>query len=132
MVPWVGLQSVIVVLFPGHTYLLLNLDQARRFDLEPICLQRLSADDTSRQSSEVPRPWKDLATKPSSNIFTDHPKAMLLLWILLLIYVSCLSLYCLVCSLLPCDHLLGIGADLLALLCVTFSCVLVSCVRCGT
>ena len=54
---------------------------------------------------------------------------------LLVIYVSRLSLlYCLVCSLQPCDHLLG---KLLALLCVMFSCVFVtfysvSQVRCGS
>ena len=48
---------------------------------------------------------------------------MLLLWILFVICDSCLSLlYCLVCSLQTCDHLLG-KADLLALLCVMFSCV---------
>ena len=42
--------------------------------------------------------------KPPQGIFTDGSKAVLLL----VIYVSCLSLlYYLVCSLQPCDHLLG-------------------------
>ena len=41
---------------------------------------------------------------------------MLLLWILFVIYVSCLS-YCLDCSLQPCGHLLGNGWPL-----VTFPC----------
>ena len=62
---------------------------------------------------------------------------MLLLWILFVIYVSWLSLLCcLVRSLQPCDHLIG-KEDLLALLCVVFSCALslshmVFRVRCGT
>ena len=49
---------------------------------------------------------------PSSNFLTGRCKVVLLLWILFLICVSCLSLsvsYCLVCSLQPCDHLLGKG-----------------------
>ena len=38
--------------------------------------------------------------KPSSNFFTERPKAVLLLWILFVIYISGLSLLCrLVCSL---------------------------------
>ena len=38
--------------------------------------------------------------KPSSNFFTDRPKAVLLLWILFVIFISGLSLLCrLVCSL---------------------------------
>ena len=40
------------------------------------------------------------------NIFTDRSRAVLHLWILFLIYVSCLSCF-LVCSLQPCGHLLG-------------------------
>ena len=48
--------------------------------------------------------------KPSSNFPTKRSKVVLLLWILFVIYVSCLSLsYCLVCSLQPCGHLLGKG-----------------------
>ena len=43
--------------------------------------------------------------KPSSkNIFTDRSKAVLLLWISLVIYVSCLSVFP-VCSFQPCGHL---------------------------
>ena len=39
---------------------------------------------------------------------SQRSKVMLLLWILFVIYVSCFSLlYCLVCSLQPCDQLLG-------------------------
>ena len=40
--------------------------------------------------------------------FTDRSKAVLLVWILFVICVSCLS-YCLVCSLQPSGHLLGKG-----------------------
>ena len=67
---------------------------------------------------------------------TDRSKAVLLLWILFVIGVSCLSLlYCLDVPLHPCDHSLR-KADLFALLSVMFSCVLslsysVSWVRCG-
>ena len=39
---------------------------------------------------------------------TDRSKAVLLLWIIFVIYVSCLSCF-LVCSLQPCGHLLGKG-----------------------
>ena len=48
----------------------------------------------------------------SSSAFcsADRSKAVLLLLILFVIYVSCISLLCcLVCSLLPYDHLLGMG-----------------------
>ena len=44
----------------------------------------------------------------SKDIFTDCPEAVILLWIIFAIYVLRLSC-CLVCSLLPCDHLLGKG-----------------------
>ena len=48
------------------------------------------------------------------------------LWILFVIYVSPLSLSCLlVCSLLPCDHLLG-NNDLFSPLCVMFTFVFVT------
>ena len=40
--------------------------------------------------------------------FTDRSKAVLLLWIICVIYVLCLSCFR-VCSLLPCGHLLGKG-----------------------
>ena len=43
---------------------------------------------------------------PPKNIFTDRSKAVLLLWIICVIYVLCLSCFC-VCSLLPCGHWLG-------------------------
>ena len=63
---------------------------------------------------------------------------MFLLWILFVIYVSCLSCF-LVCSLQPCGHLLGKGWPLGSLVCdVVFLCVflslshVVSWVRCGT
>ena len=42
---------------------------------------------------------------------TDRSKAVLLLWIICVIYVSCLSCFR-VCSLLPCGHLLGKGQPL--------------------
>ena len=51
--------------------------------------------------------------KPLSIFITDCSKAVLLLWIIFVIYVSCLSLlWDLVCSLLPRDHLLGKGQPL--------------------
>ena len=63
--------------------------------------------------------------KPSI-IFTDHSKAVLLLVIVFAICVLCLSLLCcLVCSLHPCDHLLGKGWPL-GFLGVMFSCVFVT------
>ena len=50
-------------------------------------------------------------------------KAVLCLWIICVIYVSRLSLlYCLVCSLQPCDHLLGKGCPLCSLVCDVFLC----------
>ena len=55
--------------------------------------------------------------KPSS-IFTDRSKAVLLLWILFVIYYSHLSsLYCLICSLQPCDQLLVKGRPLSSFVC---------------
>ena len=51
------------------------------------------------------------AVPSSKNIFTDRSKAVLLLWIIFVIYVSCLSC-CLVCSMQPCGHLLGKGEAL--------------------
>ena len=48
--------------------------------------------------------------KSSSNFLTDRFNAVLLLWILFVIFVSCLSLsYCLDCSLQSWGHLLGKG-----------------------
>ena len=46
---------------------------------------------------------------------------MVLLWILFVIYVSCLSCF-LVCSLQPCGHLLGKGLPLVSLVCDVFLC----------
>ena len=48
-------------------------------------------------------------------------KAILLLWILFAICVSCLSC-CLVCSLQPCGHLLGKGLPLGSFVCDVFLC----------
>ena len=45
---------------------------------------------------------------PVKIFFTDHSKTVLLLWIIFVIYVSCLSCF-LVCSLQPCGNLLGKG-----------------------
>ena len=61
---------------------------------------------------------------PPVNFFTGCSKAVLLLWIFFLICVSCLFCY-LVCSLQPCGHMLP-RAEVLALLCVMFSCVFVT------
>ena len=66
--------------------------------------------------------------KPScKNIFTDRSKAVLLLWIIFVIYVLCLSCL-LVFSLQHCGHLLGEGCPICSLACdvllcfVTFPC----------
>ena len=57
------------------------------------------------------------------DFFTDRSKAVLHLWILFGIYNSCLSLLgCLVCSLQPCDHLLGKGWPLSSLVWNVFWC----------
>ena len=67
-------------------------------------------------------PWNRF--KPSSKYFTDRSKAVLLLWIICVIYVlyfSCVG----VCSWLPCGHLLGNGWPLgscLWYVFVTFPC----------
>ena len=52
---------------------------------------------------------------PSVKYFTDRSKVVLLLGIIFVIYVLCLSCFC-VCSLLPCGHLKR-RAVLLALVC---------------
>ena len=52
-------------------------------------------------------------------------RIVFLLWIISVIYLSCLPCF-FVCSLQPCGHLLLRRANLLALLCVMFSCVFVS------
>ena len=76
-----------------------------------------------------------LVIKPSSNFLTDRSKAVLFLWILFVICIClCHTAISVSCSLMvTCWE----RADLLALLCVMFSCVLslshnVSWVRCGT
>ena len=52
--------------------------------------------------------------KPSrKSIFTGHSEAVLLLWIIFVIYVSCFF----DCSLQPCGHLLGRGWPLGSLVC---------------
>ena len=50
-------------------------------------------------------PWNWFMPSSKTNL-TDRSKAVLLLWVIFAIDVSCLSC-CLVCSLLPCDYLLG-------------------------
>ena len=55
---------------------------------------------------------------------------MLLLWIIFVIYVSCLSCF-LFCSMQPCGHPWE-RAILLTLLCVVFCCLFVTPVWCGT
>ena len=63
--------------------------------------------------------------KPSTPIFyfTDRSKAVLLLWILFVIYVLSVSLFCcLVCSLQICHHLVGKGCPLGSLVCDVFLC----------
>ena len=59
---------------------------------------------------------------PPVKIFlTDRSKAVLLLWIIFVIYVLCLSCF-LVCSLQPCCHLLGKGQPLGSLVCDALVC----------
>ena len=51
-----------------------------------------------------------MTLSPPVNIFTDRSKAVLLLWIIFVIYVLCLS--CIrVCSFLPCGDLLAYVCD---------------------
>ena len=61
--------------------------------------------------------------KPSTPVFyfTDRSKAVLLLWILFIIYVLSVSLICcLVCSLQICHYLMGKGWPLGSLVCDVF------------
>ena len=67
-----------------------------------------------------------LVYKPSSKrIFTDRSKAVLILWIIFVIYDSCLSCF-LVCSLLLVGYLLGNGRPLGSLACGVLLCVFVT------
>ena len=50
-----------------------------------------------------------LVFKPASNLLTDRFKAVLLLWIFFFIILCLYLLYCLVCVMQPCGHLLGKG-----------------------
>ena len=63
--------------------------------------------------------------KPFSELFTDRSKAVLLLWNLFVSYVSRLSFFVLSCLFLAAlwSHAVK-RADLLAVMCVAFSCVL--------
>ena len=77
----------------------------------------------SRSSSELRLRLARRGTSlsPPVKYFTERSKAVLLLWIICVIYVLCLSCFC-VCSLLRCGLLKG-KAGLLALV-VTFIVVL--------
>ena len=51
--------------------------------------------------------WRrETGLNPTVFFFTYRSKAVLLLWIICVIYVWCLSYFC-ECSLLPCGQLLG-------------------------
>ena len=63
----------------------------------------------------------DVVIVKQAVFYTDHFKEVLLLWIVFVIYVSCLSC-CLICSFLPCSHLLGKGWPLGSLICCLFLC----------
>ena len=60
--------------------------------------------------------------KPSSNFLTDRSKAVLLLWILFVICVSCLSVILSCLFLQPCGHMLGNGWPFGSLVCDVFLC----------
>ena len=80
---------------------------------------------------DTPKPGNGLVLL----IWVENSKAMLLLWILFVIDVSCSSCF-LVCSLLPSGHLVGNNQPLGSLVCVVFLWFLslsyvVSCVMCG-
>ena len=63
--------------------------------------------------------------KPSSIFLTDRSKAVLIWWIIFVIFVLCLPLvYCIVCSLQPCGHLLGKGCPFGSLVCDVFLCLI--------
>ena len=71
-------------------------------------LYKLGPDLTiSLRVSQLPRDFL-AGLKFSENVFTDHSKAVLLMWIICAIYVLYLSCFR-IRSLLPCGHLLGKG-----------------------
>ena len=55
------------------------------------------------------RGWYRYTCLSSPVIFTDHSKAVLLLWIIFVVNVSRLYLLCCLILSVPCDHLLGNG-----------------------
>ena len=59
----------------------------------------------TRTKSEVCAPLNRF--KPSSEIFTDRSKAVLLLWTIYVISVLFCYAFMHVCMLMPCGHLLG-------------------------
>ena len=59
---------------------------------------------------------------PPVKYFPGHSKAMLHLWMLLVIYFSCPSC-CLICSLQHCGYMLGKGWPLGSLVCDVFLCL---------
>ena len=66
-------------------------------------------------------PWNWF--KPSSEYFTYHSEAVILLWIVFVSYASCRCvLCCCVCSLQPCGHLLGKSLPLGCRVCCFFLC----------
>ena len=66
---------------------------------------------------DTPKPGNGLVLL----IWVENSKAMLLLWIIFVIDVSCSSCF-LVCSLQPSGHLLGNDQPLGSLVCVVFLC----------
>ena len=59
-----------------------------RLDLDQIYLQRLKADETSRLRLTRNN---QMFLSPPGKVFTDYSKAVLLLWIIFVIYVLCLT-----------------------------------------
>ena len=75
---------------------------------------------------------RETGLSPPVKYFTDCSKAVLLLWIICVIYVLCLSYFC-ICSLLHFNHLLwnGLTSCLWNLIVFLLLSLVVSCVRCG-
>ena len=66
--------------------------------------------------------YRETSLSPPVKIFfTDRSKVVLLMWVIFVIYVSCLSCF-LVFSLQPCGHLLGRGLPLGSLVCYVLLC----------